>query len=465
MENYHILYGFLVTSICFSIVIAQPVTTVTTPAQEINSTKHCNVELDFSYMGLEVIKKKFISSPYVKSLTLQHNDIASFEENTFDTLSNLEHLDLSNNKLTPETLFSFGGIPSLKSLILDTNFVTRYSDSACYYRGYYRSCGTKQYCKPNFGCVSRYSNMKITYNYPNLNYLSLRNIDIDSVPSDFGPHFPKLSGLDLSENNFEDNSNSLMASIPSTVTDLILENVELTSLTDLEVQQHITLLKLNFNNFNTLSSQDCDSNTLCLKGLRNLKSLYISGCNIELIQADAFTDLTNLIYLDISDNNFGQIPDGAFDFMPNLTGLNVSRNSLSTLPKTNMLQNLSILIMDGMKNNLIFSSLEELPQLPMLEVLSLRQNQLTSISCTFLNKLPELRILDLSNNQIVSLKSWSWQSNLQKLHLNSNKILDIDDLELSEAKSLELLDLQNNMIESVKLSALKHLKDDLVLKM
>lgn len=461
MENFWI-FEIICVGACFLLVecVVLPPNNVTiiddSNVKANQSDTTCDVTLNFSNMGLNVIKSNFISSPYIKNLILQNNSITNFVENTFDSLPNLEHLDLSNNKMSKEKLFSFGDMFSLKSLVLDNNNNDLPKDP------YFRCSNNQVWDTHSYRCKTVNSELKVVFNYPELYYLSLRNINIRSVPLDMDKHFPKLYRLNLSNNDFENSADNLFESIPSTVTELILENVGLTRVRSL-YSQNVTFLKLNRNSFEIISSNYCYDKTLCLKGLSNLASLIISRCSIKKIEADAFKEIGKLLYLDISDNEFQEIPDDTFDYIHSLTNLNLSRNSLLTIPNLSALQDLTTLVMDEMKNKLIFQSFGMFTKMPSLEILSLRCNELTRISSSFLNNFPNLRKLDLTNNKITFLPSWHGQNNLQELYLNQNKILNMEDLSLKEAESLQLLELKNNLVSSIKLSSLKNLPDDMIL--
>lgn len=458
------LFGIITVGICLSLVEGQPTLNATTKDdifEENESADTCGVSLDFSNMGLNIIHSNFISSPYIKRLTLQNNSITQFDDETFSSVPNLEYLDLSNNRMSADKLFSFGEIPSLKFLTLDNNFaenLERYSRSS-------RCRHDEMWDSYYDGCRSvPYSKLDIKNNYPELQYLSLRNINVNSVTSDWEYRFPRLKHLDISDNNnFGNSVENLFKNLPSTVTKLILENVGLSEMRN--TKKPVTFLNLNRNHFETLSSNYCYQKTLCLKEMSYLKSLLLSNCSIKRIETDAFKEVGNLLHLDISNNEFQEIPDGTFDHVPLLTSLNISGNSLSAVPDISALQKLTTLIMDKMKGKFSFESVTESTQLLNLEVLSLRNNQLTTIPASFLDNLPNLKKLDLTNNAIISLSPWEGQKNLVELHLNGNKVSSVEDLSLHKAASLKLLSLQKNLILSIKLISIKQLPDDVVLKL
>ncbi|KAJ8673176.1 hypothetical protein QAD02_004438 [Eretmocerus hayati] len=431
-----------------------------------NGTDDCEVDIDFSNMGLSTIKRNFLSGLKIKSVTLQHNSISKFEVNTFDSLPNLEHLDISNNVISKANLFSFGTVPSLKALILDNNSVVASTTTHINVYNYnynYDGCSADQYYDGNYGyCVSRFSALEMKFDFPEVTHLSMRNIAMNSISNYWSLKFPKLMMLDVSNNRLSP-PDDFFEKLPSTVENLTMENVGFTSLS-IKSLKNITTLNLKFNQFESVNSNYCYEKTLCLKNLNELKNLLISGCSIKKIETDAFKDSQKLIHLDISNNSLSEIPHGAFELLHSLSYLDMSQNLFVKIPDIGSLKNLKTLKLDEMKNELIMIDLWYSTSVSNIQSLSLRGNKIKYIPENFLMKLQELEEIDLSNNQLTSLSPGSWQKNLSKLYLNQNRISDIDDLELKQATSLELLDLEKNNITNIKLSAIKQLPDAVILK-
>lgn len=144
--------------------------------------------------------------------------------------------------------------------------------------------------------------------------------------------------------------------------------------------------------------------------LELLTDLYLSGNNIEHVEAMGFDNLPNLSRLDLSNNNFQTFDESALPPDNNLEFLNLSRSFnnhsfadvvLDFLHSANLLH---LTTLDLSNNDLvilpdgIFSSLSNLTSL------SLQNSSLISIQNVTL-KLPLLRDLDLRNNSLRTLHS------------------------------------------------------------
>ncbi|KAJ8673370.1 hypothetical protein QAD02_004632 [Eretmocerus hayati] len=423
-------------------------------------TNGCEVDLDFSSMGLSIIGRNFISGLNIKSLALRNNSIRNFEANTFDSLPNLEHLDISNNLISKENLFSFGSVPSLKSLVLDNNFDL---ESLDYISSYSDECSHYEYYRRSYGCTSRYSAFEINVEFPEVTHLSLRNIFMTSISNYWSSKFPKVMTLDVSNNRLS-SLDDFFRKLPSTVENLTMENVQFTSL-KIESLNNIIILNLNLNNFETLSSSYCYEKTLCLRNVDKLEALLVAGCSIKRIETDAFKDLQKLTYLDISNNSLSEIPNGVFEYLlHSLVYLDISGNSLVRMPKISALEKLKTLKLNKMRDGFLLTDLEEMQPMPSIQSISLQDNAISYIPDLFFTKLQGLREIDLSNNRLITLPSGSWQTSLKKINLSQNRIANIEDLQLDQATSLEVLDLENNNITGIKLSAVQRLPSTVFLK-
>lgn len=139
--------------------------------------------------------------------------------------------------------------------------------------------------------------------------------------------------------------------------------------------------------------------------LSQLTDLYLSGNEIEFVDAMVFVNLTNLVRLDLSNNNILTFSERAFPTHNNLQVLNLSRSFhnhtyldvLVTVLQRGQLDNLTDL--DLSNNDLVLLPDTILTGLPRLVNLSLQNSSIISILNSTLN-VSLLRDLDLRDNSI-----------------------------------------------------------------
>jgi hypothetical protein len=137
-----------------------------------------------------------------------------------------------------------------------------------------------------------------------------------------------------------------------------------------------------------------------------LKKLYLSNNQINVLQSDTFSNLSNLDHLDLSNNQISEIQPGSFNNLPNLCYLDLDHNQISEIQPN------------------IFNNL------PVLESLSIRFNKITELKPniftegTFGNNLSRLKELNLSYNQINTIYMGAFNNllRLTHLYLNNNQI-------------------------------------------
>ncbi|KAJ8673145.1 hypothetical protein QAD02_004407 [Eretmocerus hayati] len=369
-------------------------------------------------MALTRVNRSLISDPCLKNLSLRSNYIEKFEDGIFSNLTNLEYLDLSDNKLSPTILFSFGSVPSLKTLILDWNLRSE-----------------------------EYFTLEKKVYFPELTRLSLKWVALDSVAENWSEYFPKIEELDVSRNPLT-SVDDFFRSIPTTLKSLEMEKTNQYKL-NIRSLKNVTSLNLDCNYFHSIKRSSCAEEGLCLENFDGLESLSLASCDIKLIEEHAFENMTKLVYLDITDNKITRISSGTFGYSPSLSYLNIRLNPFVDVSFITELKNLTTLKMDWMKDNRAIESLFSLSSIPTkIQILSLAYNELSVIPPRFLDKLQHLRELYLVYNHISSLSPGSWKKNLKTIDLSFNNVSKIEDLHLSEARSLKLLDLRRNGLVS-----------------
>ncbi|KAJ8673138.1 hypothetical protein QAD02_004400 [Eretmocerus hayati] len=399
----------------------------------------CEETLDLSGKGLTKFDRNFISDgTCLENLSLRNNNIQEFQEGIFSDLTDLEYLDLSWNKLSPTTMFSFGSVPSLKTLILEENKRKNIFHDILF------SFDTK-------------------FHFPELTRLSLVATGITHIEINWSEYFPKIEELDVSE-NYLVSVDDFLKNLPPTLRSL---KMRVMGLTKLRIQNlnNLRSLKLDGNNFHSIKRSNCDEDSLCLENLDGLEYLSAFLCDIHSITPDAFEHMTKLAHLDIGVNKITQISKGTFGYSPSLSYLDINVNPLVDISFLGELKNLTTLHMNGIEDSQAMKSLWSLSSLRMVQDLSLGANEISSIPRRFLDNLQDLRELRLFDNRISFLSPGSWQKNLKVIDLSNNLITKIEDLHLSEATSLELLDLRGNELLTIEPQVKKTLPENVDLKL
>ncbi|MEG4082849.1 leucine-rich repeat domain-containing protein [Microcoleus sp. POL10_C6] len=227
--------------------------------------------------------------------------------------------------------------------------------------------------------------------------------------------------------------------ILSNLTDLNLENNQISDLTPLQSLTNLTDLNLENNQILDLTP---------LQSLTNLTDLNLSHNQISDLRL--LQSLTNLKRLSLENNPISDLTP--LQSLTNLTYLNLSHYQISDL---RLLQSLTILTNLNLFHNQI-SDLTPLKSLTILTNLNLSHNQISDLRP--LKSLTYLTHLNLENNQISDLRPLKILTNLTHLNLENNQISDLTPLQsLTNLTDLNLL--ENNQISDLTpLQCLTNLK-------
>lgn len=197
-------------------------------------------------------------------------------------------------------------------------------------------------------------------NLYNLTYLDISQNSIAFLPGWlFSMH--SLSILNASGNKAS--SITAVTTAESTITELYLENNELTALPDLSCCKKLTALSLSGNNMTHFPSS-----------IAQLSSLQtISLANNALTAAPDLSGFPALAIIDLSGNELDAFPSG-MSLLSKITKISLSHNAIKEIPA-------------------------EITALPALETLNIAFNELTDLPAE-LSKMTALKALDLSMNRI-----------------------------------------------------------------
>ena len=134
-------------------------------------------------------------------------------------------------------------------------------------------------------------------------------------------------------------------------------------------------------------------------GLWQVQSVQPAQSLMNLLSPDLFANLRNLRTLDLSGNNIESLDKDIFDDLPNIQSIDLSGNRLTSLPSD---------IFEGVPN---------------LETLDLRDNQIRSLDASVFSGLSELRTLSLDDNTVNEREIRNLLPGLTTLQLDENEEL------------------------------------------
>ncbi|XP_046390373.1 leucine-rich repeat-containing protein 40-like isoform X2 [Ischnura elegans] len=319
--------------------------------------------LEVSHNKLTVVPPGVGFLTRLKQLSMSHNDISDLPPD-IGNLRVLQVLDLSYNKLT--TLPPLGELRKLEMLYLQHNLLSSTPDlvgCACLKEAHFSDNSIKD-VQP-----------EVLENLPHLKVLNLRDNKLDALPDEVSS-LRALIRLDL--------ANNTLTTLPSS----------------LGLLPHLQALQVEGNPLRGVRNDIIRCGTVRL--LRYLRERWQSeGNTIEGEDehgplpggapdqsANGFPDRYNMLrggkILSLANKSLATVPAEVFEEAKavDVYSVDVSRNIISEVPS-------------GMKS--IPSCVKDLPS---LEILIARDNQITDVDLTILNGPKFLATLDLSNNDI-----------------------------------------------------------------
>lgn len=276
--------------------------------------------------------------PYnARYILLMNNHIESIQLDLFNEYVSMEFLVLSNNHLTDGTIEgAFEGVPALKRLYLDKNFLE-----------------------------------SVPTDLPlSLEELRLDNNQLSVMSEAAWARCPGLLVLSLSNNSLGNGSESLPSAVLSPLCHLRTLNLD---------HNHLTSVPL---------------------GLPlSIKELYLKGNLIEQFRGGAFNGISELVVLDLSANrltNKGILRDSLLN-ATHLESLNLEGNKLKQVPQ-HLPLSLKALNLEG--NLIFSIKKAAFSALKNLEHLGLARNKISKVVPGAFRTLPVLHQLDLCHNML-----------------------------------------------------------------
>lgn len=190
----------------------------------------------------------------------------------------------------------------------------------------------------------------------------------------------------------------------------------------------------------TVKCQNLDLNAIPHSLPNDTKFLFVTGNNISLLGADSFPDrLEQLTDLYLSGNELESVDAKVFDNLPNLVRLDLSNNNIQHFSKRAFPHNnvLKVLNLSGCLSNKslvdVFTDVTQGGNLQQLTDLDLSNNNLVIPPVNMLSALPGLVNLSLQNSSIVSIPNGTlWVPPLRDLDLRDNSLTDLSHSTMAE---------------------------------
>ncbi|XP_019356830.1 PREDICTED: podocan [Gavialis gangeticus] len=381
---------------------------------------------------LEEISPEELARLYrLETLNLQNNRLTSkgLPEESFEHLENLNYLYLANNKLTVAPKF-------LPNTLISADFAANYLTKI-----YGLTFGQK----PNLRSVYLHNNKLSDAGLPDNMFNGSNNVEILIMSSNFLKYVPKnlppaLYKLHLKNNKLEKIPKGAFSEL-SGLRELYLQNNYLTN----EGMDNETFWKLS-----SLEYLDLSSNNLSQipSGLpRKIVLLHLEKNAIKTIARDVLPQIKNLEYLLLHNNKLKArgIHPAAFQGLKKLHTVHLYNNMLERIP-SGLPRRVKTLML--LHNQISEINRNDFANTYFLEELNLSYNKLTSpqIRREAFRKLRLLKSLDLSGNNLHTVP-FGFPKNLQILKLKENEISSIPKGTLAGMTKLRELFLSHNKLK------------------
>ena len=369
---------------------ASPVTRSSSPS---STSSNCELlsltRLEVTHNKIKVLTDRgFSLLPSLETLLLGHNLISRAEDTSLQGLSNLKRLDLANNELValPPRFFQ-PVLSSLEDLYLQNNSISVLPPGL--FHGLRRLAEldlshneiTSHWVGPEtFSDLTSLRHLDLSYN-------KMSRIDAGTFKS-----LTSLNVLQLHHNEIESIAEDAFASLFDLQTLVLSHN-------------HLTRL-----------------DSLPFSGLKSLMSLAIDNNRLESLHDNLFGNVTSLFELNLAGNKLRIVP-GSIEKLNNLRSLDLSYNLITDITNTS------------------YQGIEQ------LYGLNLESNRIGNLTKGIFSDLPSLRILNLAKNNIASIAQATFDDvpDLHALRLDSNKISDVNGL-FANLRYLLMLNISVNRI-------------------
>ena len=411
-----------------------------------NNIENCTFPGEFKHM------------PSLNKIGLSNNKIQVLGSDVFINLKNskVRILKLARNNVTKISKESFLPLTSIQSLNLGINPLTDSELSHALYG--LMTTPLNSLSIPNMRFNGYLPSLSFQWlEKTNLSTLDLSFNEFYNLPSQSFYGFTQLQSLDLSNCEIRGIHEHAFAGLEQ-LTNLILKNNYIVNIPS-NLPKHLMYLYMNENQVEVLNNN-------AFLNLTSLRRLHLGNNKILTLFKDAFAGLNNLEDLKLDGNRINTLPKRLFSPFSNLTTLSLQQNRLWMIQNSTMtFSSMTSLKYLNLSDNgcsyvpiSLFSNLKSLQEL-YLKGNNLGKYLLNDTEGKLFSGLSTVKILDLSSNQIHTFSSrlFSDMTNLQKLNLEDNWIPGLESNIFSQSKSLQSLDLSSNMISILNEESMKGL--------
>ena len=378
------------------------------------------------------------NSNKIHIINLSQNRLTKLPINLLNMFNHIELIDLSENYFESIHLVYLSRFNSLKEINLSSNMLKSFRPA--------ETTNTPMFSSDEAHAEEVYhENLQklSTTLFVTVERLNLANNQLKSSNCLIISQFRNLKYLNLSNNNFQINSNTPESLLPWQKSVNHLKNLVELNLSKNNKNTSSPFINttinsqptpasnsvLSYNKLRTESALSTASQTSNLQAHTYMQNN--DGPRLSASQSKSFNCLINLRKLDLSENNLYNIPNDIKD-LKNLEELVFDRNFLEFIPN-------------------------ELTELRMLKRLSLRDNRLSELSdnfCAYARFRDIITTLDLSKNQLTT-ESFTYKialfESLKELNLSENRFEQIPN---TLPKNLEELNMNKNRIKTLMIRPL-----------